>query len=224
MPWSVAGFVALGYLTGTLVGMSASPVTGALVGLLFAFAGGSGVAFFKTLTPEERVSAGQGIMALSLGCLLGVYSGIVVSEFRLLSPRGTQPGLTAQQPTAARQPTTGVSQPTQLNQPIQSPSQPTPTFSQPALVPGAMALAGQPQTIGGKPYLRRSLSAKVYAIDRELANNHLKVEAAYRQLHDHALEIEQDAGKIETQRRERKLAPERAYKELLALLVAEPER
>ncbi len=80
-------FVCLGFLIGNLVGLSAESTLSVLVPLLFAFAGGSAIAFLHKLsTPSEQRTAGIAVIGLSLSCLLGVYVGIVVSEYQLLSP------------------------------------------------------------------------------------------------------------------------------------------
>jgi hypothetical protein len=89
--WPIAGFAVLGFLVGNLVGLTAESVTGTAVGLLFAFGGGSAIAFLHRLDPPSRVLAGQAVAALSFSCLLGVYTGIVVSEYQLLSPRRPLP-------------------------------------------------------------------------------------------------------------------------------------
>jgi len=84
--WIVLGFLSLGFLVGNIVGMTAQSVVTSLLGLLFAFAGGSVLSIMHKLDVADRNAAGQAVMALSLSCLLGIYSGIFVSEHRLLSP------------------------------------------------------------------------------------------------------------------------------------------
>jgi hypothetical protein len=79
-------FVCLGFLIGNLVGLSTDGVTRALLPLLFAFGGGSAVAFMQKVQPDDRRRAAAAIVALSLSCLVGVYSGIVVAEYQWLSP------------------------------------------------------------------------------------------------------------------------------------------
>jgi hypothetical protein len=90
--WVITAFAALGLVVGNLVGLTATPVVASVLGLLFAFAGGSILTFFHKYTHEDRNAAARGLLALALGCLVGVYAGIFVSERRLLSPahrRGT---------------------------------------------------------------------------------------------------------------------------------------
>jgi hypothetical protein len=80
------GFVCLGFLIGNLTGLSSDGVTRALLPPLFAFGGGSAVAFMQKVQPDVRRRAAAAIVALSLSCLVGVYSGIVVAEYQWLSP------------------------------------------------------------------------------------------------------------------------------------------
>lgn len=84
--WLVAGFLALGFLIGNLVGMSATSAVTALLGLLFAFAGGSILAFLEKFSSVNLRVASQALLALSLACTIGLYTGIYVSEHQLLSP------------------------------------------------------------------------------------------------------------------------------------------
>lgn len=84
--WTIFAFIALGFLVGNLIGLTAESVTSAVLGLLFAFGGGSAIAFIRKLDPTERVLASKATLALSLSVLVGVYAGIVVSEYQLLTP------------------------------------------------------------------------------------------------------------------------------------------
>ena len=85
--WLVFAFSMLGLLIGTLVGLTSESVVQTLLGLLFALMGGSVIAFLSKLSPEDRKTASQAIASLSIGCLIGIYSGIVVTQYRLLSAR-----------------------------------------------------------------------------------------------------------------------------------------
>jgi len=85
--WLAFAFAMLGLLIGTLVGLTSESVVQSLLGLLFAFMGGSVIALLGKLTAEDRKAASQAIAALSVACLIGIYSGIVVTQHRLLSPR-----------------------------------------------------------------------------------------------------------------------------------------
>ena len=85
--WMILGFGALVFLTGNLVGLSDTPIVKTVVELLFAFGGGSIIAFIKGINAHERKVAGASVLALSLACSFGVYSGVLVKTNRLLSPR-----------------------------------------------------------------------------------------------------------------------------------------
>jgi hypothetical protein len=85
--WLGFAFATLGLLIGTLVGLTAESVVQSLLGLLFAFMGGSVIALLGKLSSEDRKAAGQAIAALSISCLIGIYSGIIVTQYHLLSPR-----------------------------------------------------------------------------------------------------------------------------------------
>lgn len=88
--WIVIGLAALGFLIGNLVGLTAHSVVTAVLSLVFAFAGGSVIGLLGKVADADRKLAGQGICALSLTCLIGVYSGIAISEWRVLSPRNSR--------------------------------------------------------------------------------------------------------------------------------------
>lgn len=88
----VMAFLALGFLIGNLVGMTSASVVSALIPLLFAFGGGSAIAFLEKLNVDAQKRAAVAVMCLSLACLLGVYTGIFTTEYHLLSPRKAVPG------------------------------------------------------------------------------------------------------------------------------------
>lgn len=69
--WIVIGFAALGFLIGNLVGLTAHSVVTSVLTLIFAFTGGSIIAFLGKLTLDDRRVAGQAICCLSLCCVLG---------------------------------------------------------------------------------------------------------------------------------------------------------
>ena len=87
--WIVIGFAAMGLLLGNLLGMTAEPLVKYVIGILFTFVGGSVFAFLHKLNDKDRAVAGQAVFALSLGCLVGVYSGVWVNQHRSLSPATT---------------------------------------------------------------------------------------------------------------------------------------
>jgi hypothetical protein len=87
--WFGLAFVALGFLAGQLVALSASSLATSLLGLLFAFGGGSAISLLKKLEGADRILACKGIFLLSVGCLTGIYSGIYVSQYQVLTPDRT---------------------------------------------------------------------------------------------------------------------------------------
>ena len=85
--WLTLGFAGMGILIGSLVGMTSEKVVTPVIGLLFSFVGASILTTLHKLNPHDRLVAGKAIFALSLFCLVGVYSGVLVTEYRLLSPK-----------------------------------------------------------------------------------------------------------------------------------------
>ena len=79
-------FVSLGFLVGSLIGMSAESTVTVVLPLLFAFGGGSAVAFLHKLSDRDARRAAMAVVALSLSCLVGVLGGVVVTERQLLTP------------------------------------------------------------------------------------------------------------------------------------------
>ena len=88
-------FASLGFLVGNLIGLSAESTLSVVIPLVFAFGGGSAIAFLHNLKPEDRRQAGVAVTALAVACLIGVYCGIFVSEYQLFSPNLTQAPETA---------------------------------------------------------------------------------------------------------------------------------
>ena len=79
-------FFMLGFLIGNLAGLSAEGIVRDLLPLLFAFGGGSAVGLMNKLDQRDKRTAYKAIFALSLSCLLGTYTGILVSEYQILTP------------------------------------------------------------------------------------------------------------------------------------------
>jgi hypothetical protein len=84
---SLIAFCTLGFLIGTLTAFTADSVVSSLIPLFFAFAGGSAIAFGKNLEKHTRDLAALAILGLSVGCVIGVYSGVYVFEHKLLTPQ-----------------------------------------------------------------------------------------------------------------------------------------
>jgi len=87
--WFGFAFVALGFVAGQLVGLSATSLATSLLGLLFAFGGGSAIAVLKNLEGADRIVACKGIFLLSVGCLAGIYAGIYMSQHQVFTPDRT---------------------------------------------------------------------------------------------------------------------------------------
>jgi len=87
--WLSLAFLVLGFLTGQLVSLSATSLAQSLLGLLFAFGGGSAVALLKNLEIPDRTTACKAILFLSVGCLAGIYAGIYVTQHQTLTPNRT---------------------------------------------------------------------------------------------------------------------------------------
>ncbi len=82
-----AAFASLGFLVGLLTGMTASAVVGSLLGLIFAFVGGSVIALLSKVDERQQLLAYKAIFALSTGAIVGLLGGILLSEWQLLGPR-----------------------------------------------------------------------------------------------------------------------------------------
>jgi hypothetical protein len=80
------GFLALGLLIGTLLAMSATSLAQSVIAALFALFGGSLLTFLDKVTVNNQIKAAAGLFAVSIGTLIGIYSGVYVNEHRLLSP------------------------------------------------------------------------------------------------------------------------------------------
>lgn len=87
---TIVAFACLGFLIGSLIGLSVESTLAVLIPLLFTFAGGSAIAFFTKMETASRRITSAAVIALSLASLIGVYSGIYISEHQLLSPAGVR--------------------------------------------------------------------------------------------------------------------------------------
>ena len=81
-------FSCLGALVGTLLAFSSQSLVQAVVAAVFAFFGGTVLAVIGNKTRAEQQAVAVGTLGISLGALIGVYSGIYVNEHELLSPPG----------------------------------------------------------------------------------------------------------------------------------------
>jgi len=72
--WMILGFGALGFLVGNLAGISSAQIVKTLLGMLFAFGGGSIIAFLKGINAHDRKVAGASVFAFCIAC-----SGFLIS-------------------------------------------------------------------------------------------------------------------------------------------------
>lgn len=82
-PWFLLGQGFFGLLIGSMVGLSISPVVGAVLGLLFAFLGGSIIMLIKDKDAGQLAFIGKCISVLSVFIMLGVVAGVNVREGNL---------------------------------------------------------------------------------------------------------------------------------------------
>lgn len=81
-----SGFLFLGIVVGTLLAMSAQSLAQAVIAALFALFGGSLLALLEKLPEEAQGKAALSLLAISVGTLVGVYSGLYINERQLLTP------------------------------------------------------------------------------------------------------------------------------------------
>ena len=84
MCWVAFSF--LGLLVGNIVGLTSASISNTVLAAIFAFIGGSVVTFQSKLTNEQIRFALHAITAFSIFTLFGIYIGILVKEYQLLSP------------------------------------------------------------------------------------------------------------------------------------------
>ncbi len=83
----IIAFVSLGLLVGHITGMTSAPVSNNLIGLIFAFGGGTAISYLRKIPEKDRRAAAICIASLCISCLLGLFSGILINEYKLLSPK-----------------------------------------------------------------------------------------------------------------------------------------
>lgn len=101
--FSVAFFF-LGVLIGTLVAMSATSLVNTVIAALFALFGGSLVGLLQKLSTENQLKAALGVFGISLGTLVGVYSGVYVTQHQILTPYNQRLAATATSPAVGNHP------------------------------------------------------------------------------------------------------------------------
>ncbi len=85
MKWEFITFAVLGYLVGSLVGLSGDSVVEGTIAALFVFGGGSALTFREKLVEVARKEVAVSILVLCLGTLAGVYHTIWLVHFGPLS-------------------------------------------------------------------------------------------------------------------------------------------
>lgn len=88
-------FLLLGAVIGTLAAFTATSVVASLLPLFFAFSGGTAIAFAGHVDASVLKRACIAISGLSLGCLVGLYSGVLVSQHKWLTPQQERAAATA---------------------------------------------------------------------------------------------------------------------------------
>ncbi len=83
--WLYFGQSVFGLLIGIMAGLSISPTIAGLIGLLFAFLGGSVMILIKGKSAEELEVIGKCVAGMSSFMLIGIFIGIVVRANDLLA-------------------------------------------------------------------------------------------------------------------------------------------
>lgn len=87
----VIGFSSLGLLIGSIAGLSSAELTLPLFGFLFAFAGGSVIAFMGKIPKSILGLSGIALASFCMAAVIALYAGlfIKVNEILFLNPKGT---------------------------------------------------------------------------------------------------------------------------------------
>lgn len=83
--WLYIGQALFGLVIGFMVGLSVSPVVSTIIGLMFAFVGGSIIVLIKGRSDDELEVTGKSITAMSLLMMLGLVAGIIFRANNLLT-------------------------------------------------------------------------------------------------------------------------------------------
>lgn len=83
------GFASLGLLVGSVAGLSTAELTTMLLGLLFAFMGGSVIALLQKLDDDARRAAGVALATFSIAATVGLYGGMLLrlNDFLVVGER-----------------------------------------------------------------------------------------------------------------------------------------
>ena len=75
--WIILGCLSLGLIIGFMTGMSVSPTVTTVIGLIFAFTGGSVIVLIKGRDPDELALMGKCLSALALAAAFSVMVGVM---------------------------------------------------------------------------------------------------------------------------------------------------
>lgn len=78
MNWLIFGFACFGLVVGLISGVTSAEVTVSLLGFLFAFIGGSILAFFQKIKIEDREEIGKLLTAFSVAFIFSLCIGIYI--------------------------------------------------------------------------------------------------------------------------------------------------
>lgn len=80
----IAGFSSLGLLVGSIAGLSSAELTVPLFGFLFAFVGGSLIAFFGKIPKESIIFSSIALTSFSLAVIFSLYIGLYIKVNEIL--------------------------------------------------------------------------------------------------------------------------------------------
>ena len=83
-------YAALGLLIGSIAGLTSAAITTSLLAALFAFVGGSALAFLPKLNDQDRRLASSALAGLSLAATMSLYFSLYLREHAILSPTSRQ--------------------------------------------------------------------------------------------------------------------------------------
>lgn len=84
--WLFLAYSIFGLLIGNLVGLTSDKVTNSLISLVFTFAGSTALILSQKMKDDIKIQINKAISYFALFCIIGVYTGIIVSEYQLLTP------------------------------------------------------------------------------------------------------------------------------------------
>jgi hypothetical protein len=177
-------FLAVGMLSGTLLGFSDEKLAQGFLAALFTLFGGSLIALLRKLTVVDQIKAAGGLGAIAAGTLIGVYSSIYVNEYQLLTPpelRHPQHVLEASSPV----PNVQIQQATAKGGGGDAHAQTEPTSNAHQaggeLTGDLRSARPCPEDAAREKYLRANVMSEVDAIDQRYRNG-LSPKEAYSQL------------------------------------------